>query len=476
MKGVQSIGDAVSKGKVLQKEKETETNWNKIDAVLERLCKAQEREEALVVLEIIELVCASVQSNRSKLSGTGCKCMTRLFEVLKEEMKEYLPNVLPAVMSALGKANKVISSRAMCTVHMIGDTCPLVSMHRYIRTIVTSPSKSIRQGVLELIIRNIKVCKSKELFSVVEEYTEDPVPEIRSRAREGLKLISEQNTAVLLEISSKPPKKTEEIVSVVSELRQSVSYSSQKSKPASADNTLPQPSVITNVPATGRIPQLRTQSTGNTILVKGPVRSFMSLKPIEIHRIKESKPPSTPKKERVSLKPGDSLERLGARLQEHQKGVQEVLRREYSLRCTPIKKLRVAKEELTEIECTTEPHSTETNGLPANPFIDSQHSHLESTLTLREEENREGDDECMLISNVSTEIMNLTINKTEDTENIVENKDVQSSIFEGAERKGTQTFLDSCIPMASNDASFDNSDYTFIAPGVSIKKSTTRKL
>lgn len=78
------------------------------------------------------------------------------------------------------------------------------------------------------------------------------------------------------------------------------------------------------------------------------------------------------------------------------------------------------------------------------------------------------------VGEISAEIQGLSIGHTEDTEQIVEEKDINDTIFTGKELKGSKVFLQSC-EMAAEKTESDLGEYSILAPEVLVKRSTTKK-
>ncbi|KAI5167893.1 hypothetical protein NEIRO03_2262 [Nematocida sp. AWRm78] len=418
MKTLLSIEETVKRGIALQREKESENNWNKIDVVLERVSEVKTEEEARSVISIIPLIGIGIQSNRSKLSGSGCKAMSNLSEILGDELKDHLPHIFPSLLSALAKTNKVIFMRAVSTAGTIAQKCALKSIAKHIRLNITSNSKTVRQGLLEMAIRGIEKERIKELVEVLELLVEDINPEIRARAKEGVSMISEMDRKALAELTSSAPEKSKQAPQKKEEV-----VSTEEKMPASVLSTVelsPKPSVVMLKPS------------GANVVVRGPIRSFAST----ICPSGHVKPP---------LKPGYSLERIGQRLEMHKKEVEEGLKKEWTPKKTPIIKKR--------------------QGASVGTPISIKKVSVDMISKIDEENND--------LSNLSEDIGNLSINKTEDTDHIVENKDMHDSIFSSREIKGTKEFIESCG--IANETMSDG-DYSILAPDVFVKRTTTKKL
>jgi len=424
MRGEVGLDEMVNKGKVLMKDKETEANWSKINEVLEGVAeKAVSKEELRKILEIFDLAVLAVQSNRSKLSGTGCKVFMKLFESLKNEMREYLPVLLQSAFGALAKSNKVISGRALNLVQTIGDNCSVRNSVKYLKQCVNSQNKSVRQGVLEISIRAMKEERCEELAELVELLLNDTAAEIRERAREGMQVVQEKDAKKFQEIMKRAPERIRQLIPVKKEA---------VARPEDKAEGRMVPSVIAPVNCSPQRTVLKQKESGLNVLVRGPIRPQMTdtIKSIEM---------------RKALRPGYSLEQIGQRLEEHQKGVEEVLRKERTPKKTPISSKRQKEQPLTP-----------------------------SHATKRESEQTEeasGDN----VENISVEIMSLSIAQIEETDQIVEEKEVNDTIFTGEELKGSKMFLQSC-EVAADRTDTEITDYSILAPEVLVKRTTTKKI
>lgn len=425
MKKVQSITETLAKGKGLIREKETESNWNKIDQVLERVSEIKKKEEAREILGILPLVCMGIQSNRSKLSGTGCKALSSIFEVLGNEMKEHLPQIFPCLLNALGKANKVIFMRALSTAVTISRTCTVKSISRHIRLNITNHSKTIRQGMLEMAIGGIEKERIKDLADVLEILKEDVNPEIRGRAREGLARISEMDRKAIIDLASAP---------IAKEAPETKDKDKEETKeaPKTKDEVSDiSPSILSNICETPNKSAIMIKDSGASVIIRGGSRSFMYNSP-EV---------------KSTLRPGYSLERIGHRLEMHKKEIEEGMKKEWTPRKIPIIKKRQRQSCSTPISISKSIKYTEEN-IIAEPENESL--------------------------NLSEEIGNLSITKTEDTDHIVENKEMYDSIFSSKEAKGTKDFLDTCEVLA--DEPISDTEYSVLAPDVLIRRATTKKI
>ncbi|KAI5192259.1 hypothetical protein NEMIN01_1911 [Nematocida minor] len=424
MKRAESVAETLKKGQLLQKEKETENNWNKIDEILERVSEINKKEEAQEIVQLVPLMCMGVQSNRSKLSGSGCKALSKLFENLGDELKEHLPQIFTSLMSALGKTNKVIFMRAMGTASTIASTCSLRAIAKQIRLNVASQSKTVRQGLLEMAVRGIEKERIKELVEVLETLVDDVNPEIRAKAREGMAKLSELDRKAFIGLSNSQPEKTKELP----EKEEKVSVA--------ANDINIQPSVISSVRLSPNTSAIKIKDSGANVIIRGPLRSIVSNMPCESVI-------------RPSLKPGYSLERIGHRLEMHKKEIEEGMKKEWTPRKTPVIKKR-------QRESTNTPLSASKN---------IKYSEAEKKDELTENDSL----------NLSEEIGNLSITRTEDeTEHIVENKDMYDSIFSSKEAKGTKEFIESCEAFAEDPLS--EAEYSILAPDVFIRRSTTKKI
>ncbi|KFG25672.1 uncharacterized protein NESG_01651 [Nematocida ausubeli] len=416
MKTLLSTAEAVKRGTLLQREKETENNWNKIDLVLERICEAKTPEDARILAELMPLICIGIQSNRSKLSGSGCKALSNLFEILGNELKDSLPQILPSLLGALSRTNKVIFMRAISTAATIAKQSSLQTIAKHLRIRINTHSKTVRQGLLEMAIHGVERERIKELVEIMELLVEDVNPEIRARAKEGLSRISEMDRKTIVDLTNKAPEKTlPQRNGTLSEM--------ETTMPASILSTVegsPKPSVVV------------LKSSGANVVVRGPIRSFAST----IFAPENIKKP---------LQPGYSLERIGQRLEMHKKEVEEGLKKEWTPKKTPIIKKR--------------------QGLSiGTPVCIKKQS--QEAISYPDEENAD-------LLNISEEIGNLSITKTEDTDHIVENKGMHDNIFSSREIKGTKEFIESCG--IANDSMTDG-DYSILAPDVFVKRSTTKKI
>ncbi|KAH9386864.1 uncharacterized protein NEMAJ01_1760 [Nematocida major] len=414
----QSIAETLKRAEALQKEKESENNWSKMDSALEALSSVKKKEDAQKMVKILPLMCTAIQSNRSKLSGTGCKCMINLFELMGEALHENLPSIFPSLVSALGKTNRVIFTRALNTASTIAEKCSVKSIARHIRMGIGSHSKTVRQGLLEMAIRGVERERIKELVEVLEISVEDINPEVRYRAKEGMALISEMDRKAIAKATNKMAEQ--------SRARE------EKTEEEKNEEKIT-PSVLSTVEVSPNPGKLLLKSSGANVIVRGPIRSFATA-------IQMERSPSS------MLKPGHSLERIGLRLEKHQKEIEEGLKKEWTPRKTPIVKKRQRPSMGT-------PVSIKKTGSYA------------SACENQGEENHDS-------FNVSEEIGNLSISRTEETEHIVENKEMHDSIFSSKEMRGTRGFIESCE--AAAEAS--DSEYSILAPDVLIKRSTTKKI
>lgn len=423
MKKVQSIGETLAKGRALMKEKETENNWSKIDQVLERVSEIGRKEEALEVTELLPLICMSVQSNRSKLSGTGCKALSNLFDLLGDGMKEHLPHIFPCIVSALGKANKVIFMRALSAAENIARRCTIKSISKHVRATITSQSKTIRQGMLGMAIRGIEKERIKDLADVLEILKTDTHPEIRARAREGIARISEMDRQAIIGLSNGQQGRSEE---------EKVKGAEPAAETRKEEIS---PSVLANVSPSPAKNAIMIKDSGASVIVRGGSMSFM-------HTPGE-------RKVRGSLKPGYSLERIGHRLEMHKKEIEEGLKKEWTPRKIPIIKKRQRQS------CST----------PIGVSKNIKYTEAES------EKCEEVENESL---NLSEDIGNLSITRTEDTEHIVENREMYDSIFTTREEKERTEFIETCEVLAADPMS--DTEYSVLAPDVLIRRTTTKKI
>lgn len=430
MKHGQSLVEIIGRGKVLLREKETETNWSKMDQVLEEVAgKLEKREDAQQAQVLVPLVCRAIQSNRSKLSGTGCKVAQKLFGLLEDEMREHVGKFLPPMVGALGKANKVISGRALSLAQTIGDTCNIRGLGKQLRGHAQSASRSVKQGVLELSIRGMKRDGEEEFAEIIELLLNDAAAEIRARAREGMSQVEKLDRGRFCEIVSKLPEKVQQLISPKKEKEARGRGAGRE------EDGRPVPSVIVPINASPRRGVIKVKESGNNIVVRGPMRAYLTDTAQNVEM-------------RKALRPGYSLERLGQRLAEHNKGIEEALRKERTPRKTPVKSKRPRE-------------GTETP----------------SCLLKREKEDAGGYNENTL-GNISEEILNLSLIQTEGTEQIVETKEVDDNIFIGEEIKGSKGFLESCELAADppEAAADEAAEYTMLGPEVQVNRATVEKL
>ncbi|KAI5186737.1 hypothetical protein NEHOM01_1668 [Nematocida homosporus] len=455
MKSIQNIGEAISKGLLLQKEKESENNWNKIDIVLSRISEVEKEREALDALSLGKLVCMGIQSNRSKLSGTGCRCLARLSELLKNQMKDLLVFVIPALILSLGKTNKVISSRALSTLEIVSSHCNLKIVSRYLRSSMNSPSKIVRLGVVEASLRGLRHEVVGEYLEVLEIAAGDAAVEVREKARAGIRDLVDFDRKLFVDMIKRLPEKIAKFIPVkdvvvnlsgdkigsglvVNLSGDKISNSLDKisnNLSSSLDKEVgdkPVASVISSVVTPQREAYIKIKDSGSGVVVRGPIRAFaMPSRPVP-----EPKP---------TLKPGYSIERVGIRLEEHQREIEEVLRKS-TPRKTPLSKKRLREGAETP-----------------------------SCITKKEKESGVDQNENDL-ANLSLDIMNLSISQIEDTDQIVQVKEVNDSIFSGDEVGRVNKFVLSCeVAAKESQTGEDMNEYSILASEVAINRATTRK-
>lgn len=354
----ESLADILLRASALQRERETENNWSKIDAVLEQIVlKVHTEEGAEDTLRVLDLVLLALQSNRSKLSGSGCKALAKLSGLLRGKMQPFLPVILPALISAAKKANRVISGRAIGALAALSDSCPMDSTLKYLESLKTSQNKMVKLAVIEVASRIRH--KEKEAASILGFFSSDGQLEVRARAKEYIQKKKQARNA-----QSPEPEAPRQV-----------------------------PSHISPVYHTPR-KQLLIKSTGVGVVVRSTVRSYLTDTTAGIEQ-------------RRALKPGYSLERIGRRLEEHKKEVEEVLKK------TPHKGKR-----------PRDPEST-----PLHAVKKEKEKEKEDAETLHEKPEND-------ISNISQTLINLSITHTENTD-IVQEEDPQDSIF-GTEREKNQ--------------------------------------
>lgn len=433
MKVAQSINEIVEQGKTLQREKENDRNWSKIDSILERIIKIETREEAIKCLELSTLIGNAIQSGRSKLSGSGCMCLAKICMEMKEEMKEHVPFFVSALISALGKTNKVISQRALNTLCTIGDNCPLRGVVRHVRGCVGSPNKMVRIGALELSIRGMKEEQRKEFIEVIEGSLTDSAPEIRQRAREGMQNVFDANRREFIEIIGRLPEKIAQMISVkekaVIEKEKIVAAPSEKSPEKEIIERRMPPSVISAINISPSEPMLKIKNSGSNVIVRRARKSFTPLKANYTKRDNE-------------LELGHSLERIGMQLEEHRREIEEALKR--TPKKTPLTKKRQREEVCTPSYIV----KREKEAAEKNNKIEQEERNREAAANKEEEKveekrednnNNEND-----IANLSADLLNLSIAQTEETEHIIEDKEINDTIFTGNDLREANLFLKSC--------------------------------
>ncbi|KAI5191646.1 hypothetical protein NECID01_1557 [Nematocida sp. AWRm77] len=432
MRNNQSLAEVIAQGKALSKEKESETNWSKIDQVLENVhAKVGKEEEVQQALALTDLIGTAIQSNRSKLSGTGCKVAAKLFTLQGEQMKECLGELFPSIVAALSKTNKVISRRALELVQVIGDTCSTKSLQKKLRTYAQSTSKSVKQGVLELCIRGMERDRSPELGSILEGFLTDLAPEIRARAREGVSLAANAHRRVLSE-AAKPPVPERALQGSIPEEAAGEQVCTPK-KPGTERTVA---SVIAPIGASPNRSVIKVKDTGHNTVVRGPIKAYITDTTQNIEM-------------RKALKPGYSLERIGLRLEKHKKEIEEALKK--TPRRTPVKTKRLHEGGATP-----------------------------SYQLKKEKEGQEKDAENTL-ENLSEDILNLSIIQADGTDTMVETKEMHDSIFTGEGIKGSKDFLESCeiaadTPALETEEPSVIAEYTLLGPEVLVNKATMRKL
>ncbi|KAI5171596.1 hypothetical protein NEFER03_0918 [Nematocida sp. LUAm3] len=457
MKSMQSIGTLLEKGRVLQKEKETERNWSKIDQVLESMLEVQKKEDLEQLAELMKLICIAIQSNRSKLSGTGCKAAIHLFERISDKVSDSLPYIVPALMSAVSKSNKVISSRAHSVLSVISEKCAIYGIVKYLKTQANTQNRSIRLVILEMIKNSLPRERHSDLLRLLEEMACDPLPEIREKARASIGILAAVDRKVYTELLARLPEKViqmlpvqhaitpegrrlEESMHLLSRVEQAFKSFSQDEESGSeavkreqedleknqlrqASNEICQPvlplssdtvpSVITNMDSSPRLGQIKIRS-GSGVIVRGPIRSYVP----SVHAQTHQEAPKTPQNNRrmsfSPLKPGHSLERIGIRLEEHKREIEESLKRERTPRKTPVTKKRFWEGEETP-----------------------------SSLPKREKEDffKEND----LVENVSINLSRLSISKMEETDQCtVAAQEIHEDVFQENLKKEPNEFLKAC--------------------------------
>jgi CLASP N terminal len=214
---------ALEEGGKVCRESETENNWGEMDSVLSRLCGMLEtREDGLRAAGMVDLAMAAVQSIRSRLSRSGSDFLGRLAEVLGEEFEPYVKGVVPLLVAASGKANKVVSLRAEEALKKVAESCSIDKVLRFMRDGLSGPSKQIRKSISMAVAISLERRRARvdlsEYASIVRAGVADKTGEVRSNFRRALKEIEAMNRTVFGEIVSSFDEKTRRTVLASQEL------------------------------------------------------------------------------------------------------------------------------------------------------------------------------------------------------------------------------------------------------------------
>lgn len=161
----------------LSKLKENETTWSKIDKLFLNLTTSLNNKDdsEMFIKSCNELLCRSIISDRSKLSGTSLVLLKKISVILKDDLK--LHCILPNVLKVCGRSNKVVYSRGHDTIEHLSKNVDLSPYYKILYEHYNSINKNIRLGV----IKGITICDDKSKFiKIIEKAKTDQFIEIRN--------------------------------------------------------------------------------------------------------------------------------------------------------------------------------------------------------------------------------------------------------------------------------------------------------
>lgn len=174
-----SINTVLKEAMALQQGKENENTWSKINDVLVRLMDVvKTKEEAATTLRSInELVLRSIQSDRSKLSGTAMNFAKSCIVLLKSEL-EMVPLYLAALIKVCGKSNKVFYSRGEDALLTLCKNVNIRPYFKFFNEHSASANKNIRMAIFRGI-RDALDGDFKDFRSIITRGRTDACVDVR---------------------------------------------------------------------------------------------------------------------------------------------------------------------------------------------------------------------------------------------------------------------------------------------------------
>lgn len=161
----------------LSKLKENETTWSKIDKLFLSLLNTLNIKEdsELFIKSCTDLLCRSIVSDRSKLSGTSLNLLKKLSDILHDDLK--LNIILPSVLKVCGRSNKVVFSRGHDTIEHLSKNIDISPYIKILNEHYNSINKNIRLGVVKGIMASDDRTK---FIKIIEKAKTDQFIEIRN--------------------------------------------------------------------------------------------------------------------------------------------------------------------------------------------------------------------------------------------------------------------------------------------------------
>ncbi|KAK1351084.1 hypothetical protein LUQ84_000357 [Hamiltosporidium tvaerminnensis] len=163
--------------------KEDEVTWQKINMSYERSKTLTESDFLQFLIQTKDIIVRSMASERSKLSGTTLSLLNNAIIIISKEKNNeivtkifsFLDSILPTLIKLTGKSNKVICTRAECTLIEMGKALSLTRHISLLKDSLSSISKNIRLGVYKLLESNYNNFYLKNK-SINENYFKDFIP------------------------------------------------------------------------------------------------------------------------------------------------------------------------------------------------------------------------------------------------------------------------------------------------------------